>query len=428
MLDLQRIRDNPEAIKQAAINKKNPVDIDALIKLDAGRRETIKHVEELKGLRNKKSPEIAALKRAGKNAEAAALMEEMKGVSDKIKELDARQTAAEEQVRSIMMWVPNVPHESVPHGVSAADNTVVASHGNPAQFDFEPKDHLQLGAALDIMDFGRGAKISGAGFPVYKGHGALLERALINFMLDTHVRENGYCEIFPPFLVNEESLFGTGQLPKSRDQMYYINEDKLYCIPTAEVPVTNLHRDEVFEAGQLPVKYCAYSACFRREAGSYGKDTKGFLRVHQFNKVELVKLVVPETSYDELEGLRGNAEGILKALGLHYRVLQLCDADLSFAAAKCYDLEAWAPAEKKFLEVSSCSNFEDFQARRMNIRFRPKPNEKPRFVHTLNGSGLATARILVAILESYQTPTGNVRVPEALRAYMHGMEEITPRR
>ncbi len=427
MLDLQRIRENPEAIKQAAINKKNPVDIDALISLDARRREIIKNVEELKGVRNKKSPEIAALKKVKKDEAAAALMEEMKGVSEKIKELDAEQNVAEEQVRSLMIWVPNVPHASVPHGDSAGDNVVVAIHGDPVQFDFEPKDHLQLGAALDIIDFGRGAKISGAGFPVYKGHGALLERALVNFMLDTHVRKNGYCEIFPPFLVNAESLFGTGQLPKAQDQMYYINEDKLYCIPTAEVPVTNLHRDEVLDAGQLPVKYCAYSACFRREAGSYGKDTKGFLRVHQFNKVELVKFVVPETSYDELESLRGDAEGILSALRLHYRVLQLCDADLSFAAAKCYDLEAWAPAEKKFLEVSSCSNFEDFQARRMNIRFRPRPNEKLRFVHTLNGSGLATARILVAILETYQTSTGSVSVPEVLRPYMHGMEEITPR-
>jgi len=427
MLDLQRIRENPEAIKQAAINKKNPVDIDALISLDARRREIIKNVEELKGVRNKKSPEIAALKKVKKDEAAAALMEEMKGVSEKIKELDAEQNVAEEQVRSLMIWVPNVPHASVPHGDSAGDNVVVAIHGDPVQFDFEPKDHLQLGAALDIIDFGRGAKISGAGFPVYKGHGALLERALVNFMLDAHVRKNGYCEIFPPFLVNAESLFGTGQLPKAQDQMYYINEDKLYCIPTAEVPVTNLHRDEVLDAGQLPVKYCAYSACFRREAGSYGKDTKGFLRVHQFNKVELVKFVVPETSYDELESLRGDAEGILSALRLHYRVLQLCDADLSFAAAKCYDLEAWAPAEKKFLEVSSCSNFEDFQARRMNIRFRPRPNEKLRFVHTLNGSGLATARILVAILETYQTSTGSVSVPEVLRPYMHGMEEITPR-
>jgi seryl-tRNA synthetase len=427
MLDLQRIRENPAAVKQASINKKNPVDIDGLIKLDADRREIIKRVEELKALRNKKSPEIAALKKAKKDAEAAALMEEMKGVSERIKELDAEQNSADEKVLAIMMWTPNVPHESVPHGDSAADNIVAAVHGDPKTFDFTPQDHLQLGAALDIIDFSRGAKVSGAGFPVYKGHGALLERSLINFMLDTHVRQNGYCEIFPPFLVNAESLFGTGQLPKSRDQMYYIGEDELFCIPTAEVPVTNLHRDEVFEAAQLPVKYCAYSACFRREAGSYGKDTKGFLRVHQFNKVELVKLVAPETSYEELEKLRADAEGILKALGLHYRVLELCDADLSFAAAKCYDLEAWAPAEKKFLEVSSCSCFEDFQARRMNIRFRPKPGDKPKFIHTLNGSGLATARILVAILETYQTKEGTVRVPDVLKPYMHGMEEIGPR-
>jgi len=262
---------------------------------------------------------------------------------------------------------------------------------------------------------------------VYTGYGAGLERALINFKLDTHVRENGYCEIFPPFLVNENSLFGTGQLPKSRDQMYFIGEDGLFCIPTAEVPVTNLHRDEIFEARQLPLSYCAYSACFRREAGSYGKDTKGFLRVHQFNKVELVKFVVPETSYDELERLRGHAEGLLKALGLCYRVLELCDADLSFASAKCYDLEAWAPVEQKFLEVSSCSNFEEFQARRINIRFRPRPGEKPKFVHTLNGSGLATARILVALLETYQTAEGSVRIPDVLRPYMHGMTEIAPR-
>jgi seryl-tRNA synthetase len=298
--------------------------------------------------------------------------------------------------------------------------------GEQKTFDFKPKDHLQLGASLDIIDFARGAKVTGAGFPVYKGLGALLERALINFMLDTHSRLNGYTEIFPPFLVNEDSLFGTGQLPKSREQMYYIGEDNLFCVPTAEVPVTNLHRDEVFEARKLPFGYCAYSACFRREAGSYGKDTKGFLRVHQFNKVELVKYVVPETSYDELEKLRGHAEGILKSLGLCYRVLALCDADLSFAAAKCYDLEAWAPGEQKYLEVSSCSNFEDFQARRMNIKFRPKPGDKPIFVHTLNGSGLATARILVAVLETYQTVRGTVMIPEVLQPYMHGIKEIRP--
>jgi seryl-tRNA synthetase len=427
MLDFQRIRQNPEAIKQATINKKSPVDVDRILSLDGQRREIIRQVEDLKSLRNKNSAQIAQFKKEKKESDAQALMEEMKSVSGKIKDLDIKQGDLEKEIQSITMWVPNVPHESVPHGLSEKDNIVSAVCGEPKQFDFEPKDHLQLGTALDIIDFSRGAKASGSGFPVYKGNGALLERALINFMLDTHVRTNGYCEIFPPFLVNEESLFGAGQLPKLRDQMYYINEDNLFCIPTAEVPVTNLHRDEIFEAAQLPVKYCAYSACFRREAGSYGKDTKGFLRLHQFNKIELVKFAFPDTSYEELESLRGHAEGILKALGLHYRVLTLCDADLSFAAAKCYDLEAWAPGEKKFLEVSSCSNFEDFQARRMNIRFRQTPGDKPKFVHTLNGSGLATARILVAILETYQTPSGAIAVPEVLRPYMHGMKEITSR-
>jgi seryl-tRNA synthetase len=428
MLDIQRIRDNPEAVAKAAANKKNPVDIGRLITLDTRRREIIKQVEELKNLRNKNSGQVAGLKKAKKEAEVAALMEEMKTLSGKIKDLDSRQSDVEKDIHAIMIWVPNIPHESVPHGDSAQDNVVSEVHGEPATFDFEPRDHLQIGTALDIIDFPRGTKASGAGFPVYKGHGALLERALINFFLDTHVRMNGYCEIFPPFLVNEESLFGAGQLPKMRDQMYHINEDGLYCIPTAEVPVTNLHRDEILDGRDLPIRYCAYSACFRREAGAYGKDTKGFLRVHQFNKVELVKFVAPESSYEELDGLRGDAEGILKALGLHYRVLTLCDADLSFAAAKCYDLEAWAPGEKKFLEVSSCSNFEEFQARRTNIRFRQSPGEKPRFVHTINGSGLATARILVAVLETYQTAEGGVRIPEVLQQYMYGMKEIEPRR
>jgi seryl-tRNA synthetase len=424
MLDQQFIRDNPDLVKKAAANKKSPVDIDKIVALDENRRQIIRDVEGLKNLRNTKSPEIARLKKEKKDAEAAALMAEMKGVSDKVKQLDEQQKQIEEEIRNLSIWIPNMAHTSVPHGDSAADNVTVAEWGTEPVFDFAPKDHLQLGAALDIMDFPRGAKVAGAGFPVYKGAGALLERALINFFLDTHTVKNGYREIFPPFLVNADSLFGTGQLPKSQDQMYHIGEDQLYCIPTAEVPVTNLHRDEMLEAESLPVKYCAYSACFRREAGSYGKDTKGFLRVHEFNKVELVKFAAPETSYDELEKLRADAEGILKALGLKYRVLMLCDADLSFAAAKCYDLEAWAPGEKKFLEVSSCSCFEDFQARRMNIRYRPKAGEKPRFVHTLNGSGLATARILVAILETYQTASGTVRIPEVLQPYMHGMKEI----
>ena len=424
MLDSQFIRDNPDLVKKAAASKNCSVDIDKLLGLDGRRRQIIRDVEGLKSVRNARSPEIAKLKREKKETEAAALMAEMKNVSDKIKELDEQQKGVEDEIRSLAIWIPNIPHASVPHGTSAADNAVVAEWGDAPAFDFSPKDHLQLGSALDIIDFPRGAKIAGAGFPVYKGAGALLERALINFMLDTHTLKNGYKEIFPPFLVTADSLFGTGQLPKSQEQMYYIGEDRLYCIPTAEVPVTNLHRDELLDAGALPIKYCAYSACFRREAGSYGKDTKGFLRVHEFNKIELVKFVAPETSYDELESLRHDAEGVLKALGLKYRVLLLCDADLSFASTKCYDLEAWAPGEKKFLEVSSCSNFEDFQARRMNIRFRPKAGEKPRFVHTLNGSGLATARILVAILEAYQTATGSIRIPEVLQQYMHGMKEI----
>lgn len=424
MLNMQLIRDNPDLVKKACADKQCPVDIDKLLAFDERRRQIIGEAEGLKSVRNKKSQEIARLKKEKKEAEAAAVMAETKALADKVKVLDEQQKIIEDSVRSIAIWIPNIPHTSVPHGTSAADNVVVGEWGEAPAFDFPPKDHLQLGTALDIIDFPRGAKVAGTGFPVYKGAGALLERALINFMLDTHTITNGYCEIFPPFLVTGESLFGTGQLPKSQDQMYFIGEDELYGIPTAEVPVTNLHRDEMLDARILPIRYCAYSACFRREAGSYGKDTKGFLRVHQFNKIELVKFVAAQDSYTELESLRQDAEGVLKALGLKYRTLMLCDADLSFAAAKCYDLEAWAPAERKFLEVSSCSNFEDFQARRMNIRYRPGLGEKPRFVHTLNGSGVATARTLVAILETYQTASGSVRIPEVLQPYMHGMKEI----
>ncbi|MCX7725835.1 MAG: serine--tRNA ligase [Chitinispirillaceae bacterium] len=424
MIDLQKIRDNPELIKKGAQNKKSSVDVNKILELDAERRATIKEVEELKNLRNRKSMEISQFKKEKKDA--TTLINEMKSVSDKIKELDGRLKELEDAIQNILIWIPNIPDESVPHGESEKDNVVTSTWGEKPVFKFKLKDHLEIGTYLDIIDFPRGAKVTGAGFPVLKGAGALLERALINFFLDTHVRRHGYKEIFPPFLVNRESAFGTGQLPKSEDQMYYINEDTFFCIPTAEVPVTNLHRDEILDERALPIKYCAYSACFRREAGSYGKDTKGYLRVHQFNKVELVKLVTPESSYKELEYLRRDAEYILQALGLHYRVITLCDADLSFAAAKCYDLEAWAPAEGKYLEVSSCSNFEDFQARRMNIRYRPANGDKPKFVHTLNGSGLATSRILVALLETYQTESGSVRIPEVLQPYMYGMKEITP--
>ncbi|MGA3051346.1 MAG: serine--tRNA ligase [Chitinispirillaceae bacterium] len=425
MLDIQRIRDFPEEVRQATVNKRSPIDIAAILALDAARRETIREVERLKNLRNSRSQEIAALKKNGQDV--TALLAEMRQVAETVKELDTRQAGLDEKLHEELIKIPNVPHSSVHHGESEKDNKEIKIWGAPRTFDFEPKDHLRLGDDLDIIDFPRGAKVAGTGFPVYKGAGALLERALLNFMLDTHTVKNGYREIFPPFLVNEQSAFGTGQLPKSREQMYYVNEDGLFCVPTAEVPVTNLHRDEILDAGALPIKYCAYTACFRREAGSYGKDTKGFLRVHQFNKVELVKFTFPENSYEELERLRHDAEGILQALGLHYRVLALCDADLSFAAAKCFDLEAWAPAEKKFLEVSSCSNFEDFQARRMNIRYRPAAGERLRFIHTLNGSGLATARIFAAILETYQTAAGTVLVPEVLQPYMHGMKEIGSR-
>ncbi|MBN1308323.1 MAG: serine--tRNA ligase [Chitinispirillaceae bacterium] len=425
MLDMQRIRDNPEFIKKASENKKSPVDIDTIINLDNRRRDTIKEVERLKNLRNTRSQEIAVLRKEKKDA--TKVIAEMKEVSDRIKDLDGQQKEIEETLHEHLIRVPNIAHESTPHGESEKDNVVTATWEKPPSFDFKPKDHIELGIILDIIDFPRGAKIAGAGFPVLKNEGARLERALINFFLETHTRRHGYREIFPPFLVNRASLFGTGQLPKSEEQMYFIGEDGLFCIPTAEVPVTNLHRDEILDQAQLPIKYCAYSACFRREAGSYGRDTKGYLRVHQFNKVELVKMVLPSTSYDELELLRIDAEFILKALGLHYRVLTLCDADLSFAAAKCYDLEAWAPGEGSYLEVSSCSNFEDFQARRMNIRYRPANGDKPRFVHTLNGSGLATARILVALLETYQTANGTVHVPEVLHPWMQGLTEIGPR-
>jgi len=425
MLDIQLIRDNPEFVTEAAARKKSPADIKGIVELDSRRREIIREVERLKSVRNSRSAEIAQLKKEKKDAEA--LIVEMKRTSDSIKELDEKLAETEKNLHYLMERVPNIPHDSVPRGESEKDNVQISEWGEAPKFDFKPKDHIELGTALDIIDFPRGAKVSGAGFPVLKGKGALLERALINFFLDTHTGKNGYTEIFPPFLANRESHFGVGQLPKNEGQMYYVGEDDLFCIPTAEVPVTNLHRDEILDAAQLPINYCAYSACFRREAGSYGKDTKGFLRVHQFNKVELVKFVEPERSYEEHEKLRADAEYILQALNLKYRVLLLCDADLSFSAAKCYDLEAWAPAEEKFLEVSSCSNFEDFQSRRLNIRYRDKESGKLRNIHTLNGSGLATARIIVAILENYQTPAGSVKIPEVLRPYMNGITEIAPR-
>jgi seryl-tRNA synthetase len=364
------------------------------------------------------------MKKAGEDT--TEIFAEMKKVSDSISELDSKLRDVEVELNELLMFVPNLPHSSIPVGKTPEENVEVRKW-TPEKFSFEKKektlDHIELGKKLNILDFERGAKVSGSGFPVYVGNGATLERALINFMLDYHLTNHNYKEVFPPFLVNKESMQGTGQLPKMVDDMYAIEKDGLYPIPTAEVPITNLHRDEMLADKDLPINYVGYSACFRREAGSYGKESKGFLRVHQFNKVEMVKIVKPETSYDELENLVKDAEDILKALKIPYRIIMLCTGDLSFSAAKCYDIETWSPAEHKWLEASSCSNFEDFQARRANIRFKRDGGKKPEFAHTLNGSGLATSRLMVSLLEIYQTPEGTIRVPEVLQKYT-GFGEI----
>jgi len=415
MLDLKFIRENPDIVRRAIELKGEKDHVDEILRLDARRRELIKKGDMLKARRNDVTEEIANLKKQGKDA--TELIEEMRKVSDEIKAIDSELKKVELELENFLLWVPNIPHESVPIGKDKEDNVVVRTWGEIQEFDFEIKDHLTLGKKLGIIDFECGAKLTGSGFPVYIGKGATLERALINFMLDLHIQKHGYVEVFPPFLVNEASMRGTGQIPKLKDDMYYCPEDDLYLIPTAEVPVTNIHRDEILDISELPKKYVAYSACFRREAGSWGRETRGFLRVHQFNKVELVKFTTPESSYDELEALVRDAEEVLQLLNIPYRVVLLCTGDMSFSSAKTYDIEVWSPAEKKWLEASSCSNFEDFQARRMNIRFRRDKKSKPEFVHTLNGSGLATSRLMVALLENYQTPEGKVIVPMVLHKY-----------
>ena len=418
MLDLKYIRENPEAVKQGISNKNEKDRVDEILALDEKRRELILRGDELKSERNQVSSQIPVLKKQGKDV--SELLSSMKVVSDQITEIDSRLREVEYDLNEILMYVPNMPHSSVPVGKTAEDNVEVRQW-TPEGFSFDKDDktldHIELGKKLKILDFERGAKISGSGFPLYLGKGATLERALINFMLDYHLQNHNYTEVFPPFLVNRDSMKGTGQLPKMEDDMYSIDKDELYPIPTAEVPITNIYRNEIVSESELPIRHVGYSACFRREAGSYGKESKGFLRVHQFNKVEMVKLVKPETSYDELEALVNDAEDILKALKIPYRILLLCTGDLSFSAAKCYDIETWSPAENRWLEASSCSNFENFQARRANIRFRPESTKKPEFVHTLNGSGLATSRLMVSILENYQTGDGKITVPEVLRKY-----------
>jgi len=418
MLDIKLIRENPELVKIGIENKREKNRIDEILVLDSKRRELIFRTDELKSKRNQTSMEIAKLKKSG--ADASNIIAEMKRVSDEITLNDSLLKDLETSLNEILMFIPNLPHSSVPVGKSAEDNVEVRRwlpEGFSFENDFKPLDHIELGKKLKILDFERGAKISGSGFPLYTSRGATLERSLINFMLDKHINEHNYSEIFPPFLVNADSMRGTGQLPKMADDMYFLQKDDLYLIPTAEVPVTNIHRDEILDEKSLPVKYVGYSACFRREAGSYGKESKGFLRVHQFNKVEMVKFVKPETSYDELEGLVSDAEDILQALNIPYRILMLCTGDLSFSAAKCYDIETWSPAENKWLEASSCSNFESFQARRANIRYRREDTKKPDFLHTLNGSGLATSRLMVSLLENNQTPEGKIIIPRVLHKY-----------
>lgn len=416
MLDLKFIRENTDLVKQAVRNKREKVDIDKLIALDSQRRELLQKVEKLKQERNTASQAIAKLKKDGKSADAD--IANMQQVSNEIKNLDSEVKGVESAAEEVQQWIPNMPHPSAPVGAGEQDNVEVKKWGRLPEMDFQPKPHWELAEKLGLIDFARGAKVSGAFFVNHVGLGAKLERALINFMLDLHVEKHGYTEVSPPFLVNRTSMFATGQLPKLEEDMYHTQVDDLFLIPTAEVPVTNLHRDENLQESDLPIKYTAYTPCFRREAGSYGKDTRGLVRIHQFDKVEMVKFVKPGASYDELETLLAEAEEVLQLLELPYRVLELCTAELSFAAAKCYDIEVWAAGAQKWLEVSSCSTFEAFQARRANIRYRNESTGKLEFVHTLNGSGLALPRTVIAILENYQTDEGTVVVPEVLRKYL----------
>jgi seryl-tRNA synthetase len=429
MLDIRRIRENPELIRRGILNKNERDRIDDFLELDRRRRAVIVEAEALKARRNTVSDLIARLKKAKENADEH--IAEMKTVSDTIKRLDDDLRAVDAEIDAIALYVPNMPHDSVPVGREPSDNVEIRRWapegiaGLNAEPAFPVADHVALGQLLGLLDFERGARLSGHGFPLYTGRGATLERALVNFMLDTHLAEHGYREVFPPFLVNADAMRGTGQLPKMAEDMFLCNEDGLYLIPTAEVPITNIHREEILAGERLPIRYCGYSACFRREAGSYGKQSRGLVRVHQFNKVELVKFTLPEESYNELESLVADVEHVLQLLRVPYRVILLCTGDMSFASAKTYDIEVWSPGENAWLEASSCSNFEDFQARRAGIRFRRGPKDKPEFAHTLNGSGLATTRLMVALLENNQQADGGITVPEALRRYT-GFDRIDP--
>jgi len=423
MLDLRFLRENVSFVREKMAQRGVEVDLEGILRLDKERRELIQQVEAMRNRRNQFSDEISRRKRQGEDAEE--LIAEMRALSQSLKEMEAQLREKEEELRKLLLTVPNVPHSSVPVGEDSEDNVEVRKWGEPPSFPFTPRPHWEIGEELGILDFQRGAKLAGARFVLYRGLGALLERALINFMLDLHIKEHGYKEVLPPFIVNRNSMIGTGQLPKFEEDLFKIEGMEYYLIPTAEVPVTNIHRDEILDEEDLPLRYVSYTPCFRKEAGSYGKDTRGIVRQHQFNKVELVKFAHPETSYEELETLLQDAEEVLKRLGIHYRVVTLCTGDLGFAASKTYDIEVWLPSQGEYKEISSCSNFEDFQARRANIRFRRRGKKGTEFVHTLNGSGLAVGRTVVAILENYQQEDGSVLVPEALRPYMGGIERIS---
>ncbi len=422
MLDIKFVRSEPDKVRDAMRKRNANVPLDEFLRLDEERRKKLVEVEQLKNKRNIVSKEVGRLKAQGQDA--SAIIQEMQTVGDQIQQFDQEVREIEEKLQDILMVIPNIPHESVPVGPDENANKLIRSWGEPRKFDFEPKAHDEVGIGLGIMDFERAAKISGARFVVLKNWGARLERALINFMLDLHTKEHGYSEVFPPFLVNRASMIGTGQLPKFEEDMFKCINGDYFLIPTAEVPVTNLHREEILEPEMLPIKYAAYTACFRAEAGSAGRDTRGIIRQHQFNKVELVKFTKPEDSYQEHEKLVNDAENVLRRLDLPYRVMLLCSGDQGFSAAKCYDLEVWLPSFNAYREISSCSNFEAFQARRANIRYRPSPGAKPEFVHTLNGSGVAVGRTVAAILENYQYEDGSVTIPEALRPYM-GVDKIS---
>ena len=416
MISIDRIRNNFEEIKSSLLSKGYTDDLGEIISIDKDYRHGLHRVNELRAERNKVSDEIAELKKTKQDANEKIIL--MRTVGQKIKNLESSLAEQKENLNNLILNLPNTPNSSVPKGSSEVENKIISEWGNENIKSFDLKTHMDLGSSLKLFDFERSAKLSGSGFPLYTGKGALIERSLINFMIEFQTQKNDYLEIIPPFLVNSNSVLTTGNLPKFSDDMYHSEIDNLWLIPTAEVPLTNIHCNEILNESDLPKKYTAYSACFRREAGSYGKDTKGLKRLHQFNKVELVQLVKPEESYEALESLTFHAEMILQALNLKYRKIELCSGDLSFSAAKCYDLEIWAPAEEKWLEVSSCSNFEDFQSRRGNIRYRKDDDNKVDFIHTLNGSGLATPRLLIALLETYQNADGTVTVPEILQDYV----------